>query len=185
VQRTLKGVARLASDAGTPLGHALLPQVEQTLRAALADADAAAAVRAGVLVKPLASGGFGPVDLAGAVALVPAGSPPRTVPRKLSVVRPTVDERRQEARKTAEAALAQLERAEADLAESEAELRDAEEEHAKALARRDELRASLKDAEREEQGAARRMREAVKAKERAGSQVDRAAERAKQAVDAT
>lgn len=47
-------------------------EVVGTLEAALADADSAAAVRSGRLVRPLSYAGFGEVDLAGAVA--PAGS---------------------------------------------------------------------------------------------------------------
>lgn len=187
VQRTLKSVARLASAAGTPLGAALVPQVEQTLRTALADADAAAAVRAGVLVKPLASGGFGPVDLSGAVALVPAARPPKASGRKLSVVRPTVDDRQREARKAAEAALAELERAETEVAARDEELRAATDEQQEAARRVAELRADLEEAEGAQRAAVGRVREAKKARDQAARASARAAEatqRAKKAVDA-
>jgi len=53
-------------------------EVVGTLEAALADADSAAAVRSGRLVRPLSYAGFGEVDLAGAVA--PAGRPTRRRP---------------------------------------------------------------------------------------------------------
>lgn len=140
---------------------AQLGQVEQTLRAAMADEGAAAAVRAGVLAKPLAPAGFGPVDLSGAVAvdLEPPGNAPRT--RHLSVVR-TAGERRKDAgaarrerqeqqdnavRLAAEQALDALEQARAELATAAEELGHAEEARDAARDRVEELRASLREAE--------------------------------------
>lgn len=71
-QRLLAAVARQALDAAAEVGHdvgpAALPGVEQTLRAALADPAAAAAVLTGRLVRPLEASGWDPVDLDGAVA---------------------------------------------------------------------------------------------------------------------
>lgn len=71
-QRLLAAVARQSLDAATEVGHdvgpAALPGVEQTLRAALADAAAAAAVLSGRLVRTLEATGWDPVDLDGAVA---------------------------------------------------------------------------------------------------------------------
>ncbi|WP_394249637.1 hypothetical protein [Arthrobacter pityocampae] len=71
-QRLLAAVARQALDAAAEVGHdvgpAALPGVEQTLRAALADPAAAAAVLTGRLVRPLEATGWDPVDLDGAVA---------------------------------------------------------------------------------------------------------------------
>ena len=67
--------ARSAADAlGVAISDAAAGEIEQTLRAAMGDADAAAAVRSGLLVRPFASGGFGPADLSGAVA-VPGAVP--------------------------------------------------------------------------------------------------------------
>jgi DNA repair exonuclease SbcCD ATPase subunit len=71
-QRLLAAVARqsldLAAGLGHPAGASALPEVEQTLRAAMTDPAAAAAVLTGRLVRPLEVSGWEPVDLAGAVA---------------------------------------------------------------------------------------------------------------------
>ncbi|WP_217614196.1 hypothetical protein [Cellulomonas sp. GbtcB1] len=78
-----------AADAALALlgggaGGAVRGQVEATLRAAMGDPDAAAAVATGLLVRDLFSSGFEPVDVEGAVA-VPgapalAGAPARRTP---------------------------------------------------------------------------------------------------------
>lgn len=70
-QRLLAAVAQeslaAASEAGHEVGPAALPGVEQTLRAALADPGAAAAVLTGRLVRTLEASGWDAVDLDGAV----------------------------------------------------------------------------------------------------------------------
>lgn len=70
-QRLLAAVAResleAASDAGHTAAASALPGVEQTLRAALADPSAAAAVLTGRLVRTLEASGWDAVDLEGAV----------------------------------------------------------------------------------------------------------------------
>ncbi len=70
-QRLLAAVARqsleAAAEAGVDVGPGALPGVEQTLRAALADPAAAAAVLTGRLVRTLEASGWDPVDLEGAV----------------------------------------------------------------------------------------------------------------------
>lgn len=89
VQGVVRDVAAAAAAAGTSLGGTVKGQVEQTLRAAIADGRAAEAARTGVLTKPLATGGFGPVDLEGAVAVEQAVAVEPALPRTrhLSVVR--------------------------------------------------------------------------------------------------
>lgn len=186
VQRTLKGVAHLADDAGTPLSDALRAQVEQTLRAALADEDAASAICAGLLVKPLEPGGFGSVDLTGAVALVPAQKPVRTTRRRLSAVRPAEDRRKEQARRAAETALAELERAEADVATRDEVAKEAALEHRHAAQRRDELRHELEAAEQETRTAGERLRTAEREHEsaaRAAVKATAVAQRAQRALD--
>lgn len=59
---------RLAERDGRPAGLQVEREVEATLQAALADADAAAAVRAGCLASPLSYAGLGVGDEAGAVS---------------------------------------------------------------------------------------------------------------------
>ncbi len=71
-QRLLAAVARqsleAAAELGADVGAAALTGVEQTLRAALADEGAAAAVLTGRLVRTLEASGWDPVDLDDAVA---------------------------------------------------------------------------------------------------------------------
>lgn len=57
-----------AADAGHPVTPAVLEQVRATVEAAMADPQAGAAVRSGLLVRPLESAGFDTVDLDGALA---------------------------------------------------------------------------------------------------------------------
>ena len=59
---------RLAERDGRAVGLQVEREVEATLQAALADADAAAAVRAGCLASPLSYAGLGVGDEAGAVS---------------------------------------------------------------------------------------------------------------------
>lgn len=73
---------RLAHDAGQRLGEAVDVPLDSTLRAAMTDPAAAAAVRSGVLVTDLVSTGFGPVEVGDAVAVPDA--PPLTSPRSAS-----------------------------------------------------------------------------------------------------
>ncbi|NKX51891.1 hypothetical protein HER39_15225, partial [Arthrobacter deserti] len=77
----------LAAELGQPVSAAALAEVEQTLHAAMADPDAAAAVVSGLLTGPLSSNGIDPVELEGKVA-VPgaAGAPPAPGSRKRQVV---------------------------------------------------------------------------------------------------
>jgi len=60
--------ADLAEQAGHPVTTAVLDQVRATIEAAMADPHAGAAVRSGLLVRPLESVGFDDVDLGGALA---------------------------------------------------------------------------------------------------------------------
>jgi hypothetical protein len=76
VRDLLPAASDLAHRAGQPASAAVLGEVRATLEAALADADARAAVRSGRLVKALAYAGLGEVDLTAALALAPE---PRSV----------------------------------------------------------------------------------------------------------
>lgn len=59
----------LAADLGTRVGDAVADQVEETLRAAMVDEGAAAAVRSAALVRPLSASGVEGAEITGAVAL--------------------------------------------------------------------------------------------------------------------
>lgn len=84
-QQAVGGAADAALDLlGGGAGGAVRGQVEATLRAAMGDPDAAAAVATGLLVRDLFSSGFEPVDVQGAVAVPDApplaGAPGRRTP---------------------------------------------------------------------------------------------------------
>lgn len=161
------------------LGDAQLGQVEQTLRAAMADEAAAVAVRGGVLVTPLAPAGFGPVDLTGAVAVAPDEKPSRK--RHLSVVRPAGERRREQAaakadrqdrqandvRLAAERALDALEEARAGLGAAVAAVQRAEQERDDAAAEVADRRSSLQEAEERAAAAEAAVRAARREAERA------------------
>lgn len=70
-QRLLAALARDTLAVAAELGHgvsgSVAAEVEQTLRAAMTDADAAAAVSTGRLLRPLTASGWDAVDLDGAV----------------------------------------------------------------------------------------------------------------------
>lgn len=66
----LPAASDLAARADQPASAAVLGEVRATLEAALADADARAAVRSGLLTKALAYAGLGEVDLSAALAVV-------------------------------------------------------------------------------------------------------------------
>lgn len=72
-RRVLAAIRRQAqavvADAGHRMSEPVARQVEATLKAGMADPDAATAVRSGMLVRDLESTGFGPVDLDGAVSV--------------------------------------------------------------------------------------------------------------------
>jgi len=173
----------LAVDAGQPLSAAALVEVEQTLRAAVADPAAAAAVRSGRLVRALAADGLEEADLADAVAgPAPEGVAParlRAAGRAGSGSGDGGDDdgdgdgdggsasgggarsrsgAREAARRAAERAAADAER-EAD--EAEAALAEVDERAARLAADRDEVLGQL-----------RRLREEFSAAERRSGELD-------------
>lgn len=74
VTAVLREVRALADAAGRHPGSAAYDEVERTLMAALADADAADAVASGRLVRSLEAVGLDPVDVEGAVAGEPGSA---------------------------------------------------------------------------------------------------------------
>jgi hypothetical protein len=73
--------ARAAADeSGIAVSDAAAGEIEQTLRAAMADAQASAAVRSGLLLHALEGNGLDPVDLSGAVAVPEALDRPPAAP---------------------------------------------------------------------------------------------------------
>jgi hypothetical protein len=69
-----------ADESGIAVSDAAAGEIEQTLRAAMADAQASAAVRSGLLLHALEGNGLDPVDLSGAVAVPEALDRPPAAP---------------------------------------------------------------------------------------------------------
>lgn len=150
-----------AGGLGAKVSDAAEAEVEQTLRAAMADPRAARAVQSGLLVRSLSSNGIEPVDLAGAVA-VPGALPDLSSAGvgELVDVLPARkgtgtaveahDRKEAQARERAETRARELAEAEAELAEAqrgladaEAELAEAQQQAAEASAVRTDLTATL------------------------------------------
>lgn len=145
----LVGRAReLADEAGRPLSDAFADEVEETLRAAIADPSAAEAVRAGRLDHPLRHAGFGPFGA------VPPARPVRSAPEKTKTAAPkkgtaAAKEREERERRRREAEHAERVRAAERRAEeaerSAAEWASALEEARRNLSDADEELAALRD----------------------------------------
>jgi hypothetical protein len=171
----------LARDQGYPPPDGALQEVSQSLQAALGDAAIAEQVRAGRLAAPVAYGGFGPDDLASALA---ASMPTRKKKSPTLTVVPDLepdeaaDEDDEEAREAARQA-----RATADAARTAAE--EAETAADEATTRADdladqveELRRRLRDTETAE----REAREEARAARKQYTELRRAAAAAEQAL---
>ncbi len=163
VRELARRAGDLAAEAGHPLSPAVLDGVAETLQAALADPDAAAAVRSGRLLRGLESVGFEPVDLEGAVA-VPEGAAaeraaiaPRTGrgsgPR--AVTDPDAELRR--ARHDAETAIGDARRA---VERAENGIRELADRAAELDRRREELETEVADLERDLRDTRRGLAEA-------------------------
>ncbi|GAB2833783.1 hypothetical protein GCM10027176_42650 [Actinoallomurus bryophytorum] len=177
VEDLVRRARELADEAGRPLSDAFADEVEETLRAAIADPSAADAVRAGRLDHPLRHAGFGPFG--GAPAPARAATPVRRKEKEKGTGKKEREERerkeREKAReKEAKAAERKAEEAERSLAEWKTALDEARQQLATADEDLDHLRDRLREAE------ARRADLNRKA-EVAGREHDRAARAAKDA----
>ena len=152
----------LAAELGHPISEAIGAEAEQTLRAAMTDADAAAAVASGRLVRSLTASGLEPVDLSGAVAgplpsvrSARTGKPAKSTRPKVVEEPETAGKRRaervdraekrkaEEAERAVQQAKAEVERAEKRVEKAEAEVEKAEQRRQDVETRRDELAAEL------------------------------------------
>ncbi len=127
----------IAAGLGVRLSDAAASDVTGTLRAALGDTGAAAAVRSGLLVRALSGDGVDAVDLSGAVALEGAA-----VPAAPAAPRVKAGDGDKEARESLRAKAEDAERA---AGQAEAELEEAEQTLGEATLRRRELQAALKE----------------------------------------
>jgi hypothetical protein len=159
--------AQLALDAGQKVPSAVVDAVAATLDAGLADPEAADAIRTGLLLRPLETIGFEPVDLAEAVAVPDVGS---RAAQKRVAERPrprAIDDSDAELRRARARADAALARAEQDAAEASQEFADLE-------AKLREARRALAAAERDAEALERQRDSAGRSHEKAQAALDTA-----------
>ena len=130
----------IAAGLGVRLSSAATSEVTGTLRAALGDLDAAAAVRSGLLVRALSGDGVDAVDLSGAVAVEGGAVPPAPAATK-----PKTGVKAHDGMGARESLRAKAEDAERAASQAEAELAEAELALAEATHRRRELQSALKE----------------------------------------
>ncbi|NIZ92835.1 hypothetical protein [Kineococcus rubinsiae] len=188
VTATVRALAEQDAAAdGAPLSSSVGDQVVQTLRAALADEDAATAVRSGRLTTHLEHTGFGPVDLDGAVAVprvrrpAPASAPAAAPePDEGRAAREAAEREREEQRQAARREIDAAGQAAADAADA---LRDAESRAGDAAGAEEEAAGRVRDLEHRLQEA-RRERDAAAAAQRTTTADRDAAARAAREADA-
>ncbi|UKA59552.1 hypothetical protein [Arthrobacter sp. FW306-2-2C-D06B] len=134
----------VAEGLGVKVSGAAAMEIEATLRAAMTDPGAAAALRSGQLVRPLATNGLEPVDLSGAVAISGALRSPGTTnkePDDGGRQRGRADSERE--REKAQTALMEAER---NADKADLELAQAEREKTEAVRRSEQLAVEVKAA---------------------------------------
>jgi hypothetical protein len=183
----------IAHDEGHDVSTSVAEQVESTLRAAVVDPDAGAAVRAGRLTGALSYNGLGPVDLSGALAtpLRPgsaAAKAPQAATRRASA-EPDADAGERRRREAEDRRRRELEQARRDAEEAADVARDAaaaadraEQAVAEAGARRDELQDRAEQLTDELRRVERQSREAVTAVHEAERRRDAAVRRSETAA---
>ncbi|GHG39495.1 hypothetical protein GCM10012320_00190 [Sinomonas cellulolyticus] len=173
IAEAVRSAREAAEEQSVAVSEAAAGEVEQTLRAAMADPQAGDAVRRGLLVRSLVSNGWEPVDLDGAVAVpgaIPAPAPTAQsgaagksaevarTPRQNGDAAPQAEDEAAAHRRRAEAeaalareragAEAELTEAEQRLESARAELKEAREQVAAASERRDRLEGEREDLRR-------------------------------------
>lgn len=155
IAAVVEQVRTTAGELGQSISDAIATEVEQTLRAAMADPDAAAAVRGGALTTAISGSGLGSLKISDVAAsttpvleLVLAPAPTRRRGRKAAEPKGEDPEdedtaARQEHERAAKAAADRVERAERAAAVSTEQLTAAGQAAELAGTRRDELRAAL------------------------------------------
>ena len=173
----------LGRDAGRRVTDATTADVEETLRSAMVDAAAGAALSTGLLTDTFSSTGIEPVDLSRVVALVPPGAEPDATASTGGVG--AQDQARDPARQRL------VEKAEQAVAEAEAALREAHEQAETAAADLTRARHEREQVESAREEARRRLHDleadveaATEAEETASRDHERAQRDAASAVDA-
>jgi hypothetical protein len=142
----------LAQKLGRPVSDSVAAQIQDTLRAAIADEHAGQAVLSGRLLTPMSYTGMAKVEVSGAVADVgrPDGAPSSTPKRRAHGDPAAANQRRERVRRQElEKARADLDDAEASAAEAEAEA-EAERDRVNDIStRRDAVRAQIDELEQQ------------------------------------
>lgn len=195
-QALLAAVVRKARDVareqGHPIGDAVAEEVEQTLRAAMADADAATAVRAGRLTAAISSSGRGPFDQAAGGGDDSGAGAPQPATRDPGRAKAGSDADAKQARREVAAATREADRADRAATAADERLvaevdRVEDAERSKAAIRMEiaDLKARLHEAERELTKVEAGVEKAARARDeaqRAATAARRAAEQAQQKV---
>ena len=168
-RQAISEASELVKASGGTLSAPAAAGVEETLRAAMTDPDAANAVQDGLLVSTFAANPFEPVDLTDVVAIPPEGARPRTKKVKQG---PTQLERKR------------IEAAEAKVEKARRKARTASDELESLIDERDELQEELAELRKKAKSIEREIAETEKALDRADTAADRAedAEREAQRV---
>ena len=187
-----RGLA-LAEDLGQRISASATTEIEQTLQAAMADPDAAAAIRSGLLTKGLTSTGLDPVDLADALAVPSQGTvsePAHGTPGRSPAQRDTASRQAERARTDARR---KLEQAEQRFDRATSELDTIDQRIKKLMPRREnlaaelaELRTRIEEVEGDIAAADRDGKALLRDRERAdrsASEADRDATRARERLD--
>jgi hypothetical protein len=177
----LRRARELADDAGRPLSDAFADEVEETLRAAIADPSAAEAVRAGRLDHPLRHAGFGTFG----AASPPAKKPPAKKHAEKGTTKKEREERERQRRaaqreEKSRAADRKAEVAERSLAEWESALEEAQGRLSEADDELGELRERLRDAEARRADLDRKAQVAEREHDRAARAAEDARRKARQ-----
>jgi hypothetical protein len=153
VPELVRRARELADEAGRPLSDAFADEVEETLRAAIADPSAADAVREGRLDHPLRHAGFGPFGAAAPPSVPKRAAEPRPTRRtgKRSGKKERDERERERLEEEARAAEREAEKKAEEAERSATEWESAHEEARQGLAEADdvlsELRERVRDAE--------------------------------------
>jgi uncharacterized coiled-coil DUF342 family protein len=167
-RQALDEASELSKASGGTLSAQAAAGVEETLRAAMTDPEAANAVQDGLLVATFAANPFEPVDLTDVVAIPPEGARPRA--KKPSKQGPTQLERKR------------IEAAEAKVEKARRKARTAAEQLESLVEERDEVEEELAELRKKAKAIAREISETEQALDRADAAADKAeaAERAAQ-----
>jgi len=160
-RQALDEAAQLVTASGGTLSAQAAAGIEETLRAAMTDPDAANAVQDGLLVATFAANPFEPVDLTDVVAIPPERARPRTKKVKQG---PTQLERKR------------LEVAEAKVDKARRKAKTAADELASLVEDRDALQDELLELRKRAKALEREMSETEQALDKAGKAADRAEE---------